>query len=208
MHRPVRSLRIGALTLALFVVGAAALASGNYAFAPPAGWARVRSGDSPKWMNASGQESVGLFSTTYAGDLTSYVNHTLKQERAMFPTQHVWTNKTYMVCGSHPGRYVIWTATTHAKNVIWEQMIALWGYDGYVVSYVRPSKNPPSNVARGSLVSICGVGSLPEQPGGVPIMTQKNSSSGTSQEQPQGYEPTPEPTDTISHPYVPFEPPD
>ena len=159
---------------AIFMV-TAVLAAGNYAFSPPAGWTRVRSGEEPKWLEPSGAQSVTLFTTTFAGDLGSFVTRELRQERAAQPTQHVWTNSDYTICGRHTGRYVIWTSSSKGATTIWEQMMALWGYDGYVVTYARPATLRPSDVARGSLLSICGVGSLPEQPGGVPVTPSRTA---------------------------------
>ncbi len=188
-------------------MGSAALAAGNYAFAPPSGWSHVRSGTESTWLDPSGSETVKLFQTSYGGDLTSFANRTLAQERKTYPTQHVWTNKNYYICGGHSGRYVIWTATSNGRSKVWEQMLALWGYDGYIVTYTRPEKSPPSSVARGSLLSICGVGSAPVQPGGVPVTPQNNA----PQPQPDGAspsvdQPTPNPTGTVGHPYMPVIP--
>jgi len=196
------------MTIALICMGTIALAAGNYAFAPPTGWSHVRSGTESTWLDPSGTQTLKLFQTTYGGDLISFVNRTLAQERKTYPTQHVWTNKNYLICGRHTGRYVIWTATSNGKSKVWEQMLALWGDDGYIVSYMRPEANPPSSVARGSLLSICGVGSVPEQPGGVPVTPQNNQ---PSQCQPAGTpdqadQPTPNPTGTVDHPYMPVIP--
>jgi hypothetical protein len=160
-----------------------------------------------KWVDPSGSETLKLLVTSYAGDLNSLVNRTLKQERATYPTQYVWANRNYLVCGRHTGRYVIWTASTHGASMIWEQLFAQWGSDGYLVTYVRPQKNPPSHVARASLVSICGVGSAPEQPGGVPVTPANNQPPAPGQPAPpQPDQPTPNPTGTIPHPYMPVIP--
>ena len=203
-----RSLSMGALTIALIFVATVALAAGNYAFAPPAGWTHVRSGTESKWIDPTGSETLKLFVTTHTGDLNSFVNAALKQERFAYPTQYVWNNRNYLVCGGrHTGRYVIWTASTHGRSMVWEQLLALWGSDGYVVTYVRPQKNPPSNVARGSLLSICGVGSAPEQPGGVPVAPAKYPPPAQGQPAPPLPEqPAPYPSGTISHPYMPVIP--
>ncbi len=205
--RSLRSLPAGALTIALILIATVALAVGNYAFAPPTGWTRVRSGVESKWVDPSGSETLKLFVTTHTGDLNSFVNRTLKQGRLTYPTQYVWTNRNYLVCGRHTGRYVIWTASTHGASMIWEQLFALWGSDGYLATYVRPQKNPPSRVARASLVSICGVGSAPEQPGGVPVVPAKNQPPAQGQPAPpQPDQPTPNPSGTIYHPYMPVIP--
>ncbi|MDQ6767679.1 MAG: hypothetical protein M3Z41_07705 [Candidatus Eremiobacteraeota bacterium] len=204
--RALRSLPAGALTIALILIATTALAAGNYAFAPPAGWARVRSGSDAKWVDPSGTQSLRLFWTTYASDLNSFVNRTLKQERAAYPTQQVWTNRNYSICGRHTGRYVIWTASDHGQSKVWEQMLALWGYDAYTVTYVRPAKNGPSVVARGSLLSICGVGSVPQQPGGVPVAPQNTAPPHNQPEPAPVVQPTPNPTGTIYHPYMPVIP--
>ncbi|HEV2878196.1 MAG TPA: hypothetical protein VGW96_01340 [Candidatus Eremiobacteraceae bacterium] len=203
--RSLRSLPAGALTIALLFIAATAFAAGNYAFAPPQGWTHVRSGTESKWLDPTGGETLKLFQTSYAGDLNSFVNRTLKQERSAYPTQYVWNNKNYSICGRHTGRYVIWTASTHGRSMVWEQLFALWGYDGYIATYTRPQKDPPSNAARGSLVSICGVGSAPEQPGGVPV-TPQNPPPAQNQPAPPPEQPTPNPTGTIYHPYVPVIP--
>jgi hypothetical protein len=169
----VRSLQAGVLTAAILLMGAAALAQANYAFAAPAGWTNLRTGSSSKWMNPTGTEFVILHPTTFNGDLSALVTAELKQQRAAHPTLQLWTNKSYQICGRHSARYLIWTAPSKAqgKTLVWEQVIALWGDDAYVVSYQRPETFPPSNVARSSIVSICGVGSAPEHPGGVPVQT-------------------------------------
>jgi len=207
--RSLRSLRAGALTIALILIATVALAVGNYAFAPPSGWSHVRSGAESKWLDPTGSETLKLFVTTHTGDLNSFVNRTLKQERSAYPTQYVWNNRNYLVCGGrHTGRYVIWTASTRGRSMVWEQLFALWGYDGYVVTYVRPQKNPPSNVARGSMVSICGVGSAPEQPGGVPVTPAKNPppAQGQPAPPPTPQHLTPYPSGTIPHPFMPVVP--
>lgn len=208
--RSLRSLPAGALTIAVILIGTVALATGNYAFAPPAGWTHVRSGTESKWLDPTGSETLKLFVTTHVGDLNSFVNRTLKQDRLAYPTQYVWTNRNYTICGRHTGRYVIWTASTHGRSMVWEQLLALWGYDGYIVTYVRPQQNPPSRVARGSLVSICGVGSAPEQPGGVPVAPVNNQTPAPGQpalpQTPQSDQPAPYPSGTIPHPYMPVIP--
>lgn len=170
----VRLLQAGALTATIVFMGAAALAQANYAFAAPLGWTNLRSGSSSKWMNPTGTEFVILRPTTFAGDLSALVNRELKQERATHPTLQLWTNKNYQICGRHTARYLIWTAPskTQGKTLVWEQIVALWGDDAYVVTYQRPEKYPPSDAARSSIVSICGVGSAPEQPGGVPVRAE------------------------------------
>ena len=167
----VRSLQIGVLTAAISLIAAAALAQANYAFAAPTGWTNLRNGTSSKWMNPTGTEFMILRPTTFAGDLSALVNQELKQQRATHPTMHLWTNKAYQICGGHAARYLIWTAPskTQGKTLIWEQILALWGDDAYVVTYQRPENDPPSSVARSSMLSVCGVGSAPEQPGGVPV---------------------------------------
>jgi len=156
----------------------------------------------------AGGETLKLFATTHSADLNSFVNRTLKAERATYPTQYVWTNRNYLVCnGRHTGRNVIWTGSTHGRSMVWEQLFALWGSDGYVVTYARPQKNPPSNVARSSLVSICGVGSAPEQPGGMPVVPANNQPPVQGQPAPpQPDQPAPYPSGTIPHPYVPVIP--
>ena len=206
--RSLRSLPAGALTIALILIATVSLAAGNYAFAPPSGWTHVRSGTESTWLDPTGGETLKLFATTHSADLNSFVNRTLKAERATYPTQYVWTNRNYLVCnGRHTGRYVIWTGSTHGRSMVWEQLFALWGSDGYVVTYARPQKNPPSNVARSSLVSICGVGSAPEQPGGTPVVPANNQPPVQGQPAPpQPDQPAPYPSGTIPHPYVPVIP--
>jgi hypothetical protein len=207
-RRYLRSLPAGALTIALIFIAAVAFAAGNYAFAPPSGWTHVRSGAESKWVDATGAETLTLFATSYGGDLNSFVTRKLKQERTAYPTQYVWTNRNYLICGRHTARYVIWTASSQGKSMVWEQILALWGYDGYIVTYVRPEKNPPSSIARGSLLSICGVGSVPEQPGGVRVTPQNNPPpQGQPAPAPEPVEqPTPNPAGTIYHPYMPTMP--
>ncbi len=161
-------------------------------------------------MKPGATEIVTLFPTQFGGDLNAFVTHTLKAERAAYPSLHLWTNRNYVICGDHTGRYLIWTASSKGVGKVWEQMLAVWGYDAYVVSYTRPQKSPPSNAARASLLSICGVGSLPVAPGGVPVTAHNNAPPEAAQ---QGSaddtidQPAPNPTGTISHPYMPIEVP-
>ncbi len=201
-----RALSTIALGIVLAWCAAAALAA-NYAFAPPEGWARVRSGTDSTWLDPSGTERVQFFLTNYPGDLDSLVKRTLKQEHAANPTMHVWTNRNYLICGNHVARYVIWTSTSHGTEMVWERLIALWGDDGYLLTYARPRSHPPSTIARRSLVSICGVGEPSEQPGGVPIPPHIAPAQG---EPPAVVVPadipSPDPGATISHPYVPVIP--
>jgi hypothetical protein len=189
--------------------GIAASGAGDYAFGPPPGWAKLPSGSDVKWVSPSGREYVTLHPTTFGGDLSSFVAVILRQERAQNPTQHVWTNRNYYICGDHPGRYVIWTASSHAHNVIWEQLFALWAQDGYVVSYRRPWSAPPSNAARASLLSICGVGETVQPAGGTVVSPQGNARNDAplvTGAPGANAQPAPNPTGTISHPYVPVIP--
>ena len=202
-----RSIAAAALTVVV-LAAAGALADGNFGFAPPQGWTRMRSGTERKWVNPSGAEMVKLFPTTYAGGLDSFVLRTLAQERATYPTQHVWVNRNYMICGGHTGRFVIWTSSNRGRRQVWEQMLALWGADGYIVTYMRPDKDRPDNIARGSLLSICGAGTAAEQPGGVRVAPQ-NAAPSNNQPLPLPApigQPTPNPTGTIYHPYMPVIP--
>ena len=185
------------------------MAAGNYAFGPPAGWSRTHSGTTAKWADPTGAETLTLFPTQFGGDLNGFVAKALKKERAAYPTQHVWTNRNYAICGGHTARYLIWTASSNGQSKVWEQMLALWGYDGYIVTYARPEKNQPSNVARGSLFSICGVGSAPAQPGGVPVTTQNNAPPAPAPIAPStgsADQSTPNPSATLGHPYMPVIP--
>jgi hypothetical protein len=204
-RRLFRSLPAGFFALALFAISIAPTTAGNFAFAPPSGWMNVHSGTNGKWMDPTGVEVVTLHPTTFGGDLSTFALYTLKQGRASNPSQHVWTNKNYPLCGRHIGRFLIWTANNHGKSVIWEQMIALWGEDGYVVTYLRPASHAPNDIARASLVSICGVGSIPEQPGGVPVPLPRPPAQNQPAPEPP-VAPTPNPTGTIYHPYVPTMP--
>ncbi len=198
-----------ALICSACVAGLAAFASGDYAFSPPAGWTKLASGTNLRWVDPSRNEYVYLHPTNFNGDLNAFVNAMLKKEKAANPSQYVWANKNYFICGRHTGRYVIWTSSGHGHTSIWEQMMALWGQDGYAVTYVRPQNRPPSGVARASLVSICGVGAMLEQPGGVPVSMPRSAPAGAGQDTGTDSvaQPTPEPQGTISHPYVPFIPP-
>ena len=203
------ALRCAIMATVIMVVAADVLAAGNYAFAPPRDWPKLRTGSTSAWVDSSGYQTVRLFPTQFAGDLSAFVNRTLARERSSHPTLHLWTNRTYPLCGGHPGRYLIWT-TKSAQSNTWEQMLALWGYDAYIVSYKRPGNAPPNDVARLSLLSICGVGSIPLAPGGVPIAPQpavpaQRQQAGTLPD--TGAEPAPEPTGTIAHPYMPVIPP-
>jgi hypothetical protein len=203
-----RSLPHVFLVFGLLAFGVAAFGSGDYAFGPPTGWTKLPSGTDVKWVDPSGKEYLSLHPTTFNGDLTSFVSVTLRKEKAQNPTQHVWTNKNYYICGDHLGRYVIWTASSHYHTLVWEQLFALWAQDGYVVSYRRPQNHPPSNAARASLLSICGVGEIAQPAGGVPVGPQSNpranASQGNSAETIDA--PSPNPQGTISHPYVPVIP--
>jgi hypothetical protein len=167
-------------------MGVAALAQANYAFSAPPGWTNLRSGSSSKWMNPTGIEFVILRPTTFAGDLSALVDRELKQQRATHPTMQVWTNNSYLICGRHTARYLIWTAPskTQGTTLVWEQVVALWGDDAYVVTYQRPQKDAPNSVARSSILSICGVGSAPEQPGGVPVSTAAPAPQSTANPEP------------------------
>ena len=202
-----------ALASSLVLAAATAMAAGNYAFAPPADWARQRAGSTSAWIDTSRTQTVTLFPTEFGGDLGAFVNRTLNRERASYPGLHVWTNRTYALCGGHPGRYVIWTQTPTGKGTVWEQVIALWGYDAYIVSYKRPSNDPPDNAARASLLSVCGVGSVPMSPGGVPVtpVTQVNQPQAQAPQPASlpdaGAQQAPNPQATISHPYMPIAPP-
>jgi hypothetical protein len=205
-RRFLQSLRIVALTGGICAVGFAAFASGDYAFSPPTGWAKLASGTNMKWADPAGTEFVALHPTTFYGDLNAFVNAMLKKEKTANPTQYVWANKNYLICGRHTGRYVIWTSTAHGHTSIWEQMFALWGQDGYAVTYVRPQNLPPSTVARAALVSICGVGEGTEPVGGVPVTLPKAAPAEPAPDTETIVQPTPAPTGTIPHPYVPVIP--
>lgn len=185
--RIMRSLFAFALTIAIALISVAALAQANYAFSPPVGWTNLRSGSSSKWINPTGSEFVILRPTAFAGDLSALVDRTLKQERATHPALHLWTNKDYRICGRREARYLIWTAHSNiqGKDLIWEELVALWGADAYVVTYQRPENHPPSAVARSSMLSICGVGSAPEQPGAVPVKMQTHPPAAPGQANPE-----------------------
>jgi hypothetical protein len=204
------SLPLGAFTIAVLFMTGSALAAGNYAFSSPQGWSKVRSGTTSKWVDPTGTQALTLFPTEFTGDLNAFVTRTLKKERAAYPSQHVWTNRNYYICGGHTGHYVIWTASSSGRSMIWEQMLALWGYDAFIVTYTRPEKSPPSSIARGSLLSICGVGSAPVAPGGVPVTPQNNAPPAQPPVVPAPDatdQPAPNPTGTISHPYMPVTQP-
>jgi hypothetical protein len=202
-----RSLPAVALVLGGLVLGVAAFGAGDYAFAPPTGWTKLASGTNLKWVDPSGKEYVLLHPTSFNGELNSFVVAMLKKEKAQYPTQHVWTNKNYYICGDHVGRYVIWTSTDRGHTTIWEQMFGLWAQDGYAVTYRRPRTDPPSLTARTSLLSICGVGESVEPAGGVPVSPQNNAPAQGIGQPAAGVDvPTPGPTGTISHPYVPVIP--
>jgi hypothetical protein len=199
------------LAAGIVSVASGAWAAGNYAFAPPQDWLRVHSGTTSKWMDPDGTQVVTLFPTEFGGDLSAFVTHTLKSERKAYPTQHVWTNRNYAICGGHTARYVIWTAPNSKSSKVWEQVLALWGYDGYIATYTRPQKSPPSSVARASLLSICGVGTVPQAPGGV-MVAPHSGDVPPAQGQPAGLpdagdQASPNPSETISHPYMPVLPP-
>lgn len=197
------------LTVGALLVAASVLAAGNYAFAPPQNWAKQRGGSTTIWVDKGGSQTVTLFPTDFAGDLNAFVNRNLARNRAGHPTLHVWTNRTYALCGGHVGRYLIWTTSAN----VWEQVLAIWGYDAYVVTYKRPADAPPNSAARASLLSICGVGSVPMAPGGVPVAPQPAVPAAQTQQQQagalpdNGMQPAPAPTGTISHPYMPVTPP-
>lgn len=203
-----RSLRAIALSTAAVLVGVAAFGAGDYAFAPPVGWSKLASDTNTKWVDPSGDEYLVLHPTSFHGDLSTFVSALLKKEKTSYPTQHVWTNKNYLICGRHTGRYVIWTASGAGHTTIWEQMLALWGQDGYAVTYTRPGNHGPSGAARASLLSICGVGESAEPVGGMPVGPQNNApAAGSGQPvEPSIVQPTPGPTGTISHPYMPIIP--
>lgn len=206
--RLLRSLCAVALIGAASAAGLAAFASSDYAFSPPIGWTKLASGTNAKWVDRSGTEYVTLHPTTFYGDLTAFVNAMLKKEKTVNPTQYVWANKNYVVCGRHTGRYVIWTSSAHGHTIIWEQMLALWGQDAYAATYVRPSSHQPNRIARGSIVSICGVGEGSEPVGGVPVTLPKAAPAAPAQDNTDTIvQPTPEPTGTISHLYAPYIPP-
>ncbi len=192
-----RSFPAGLFAITLFFVGVAGLAAGNFAFSPPGGWqAHERVGTSNKWTDPTGLESVSLFTTTYAGNLSTFVNRELHRERAAYPSQRVFTNKNYLICSRHTGRYLIWTSGSNGKSLIHEQMLALWGDDGYIITYVRPANRPPDNTARASLLSICGVGAGVITPGGVPV-------SPANPPRPPENAPSPAPTEAPTPtPYV------
>jgi hypothetical protein len=198
------------------VVGACAVfasvqaySAGDFAFAPPSGWNKIENGTNMKWVDQSRQEYVILHPTTFNGSLAQFVNAMLKKEKGQYPTQHVWANKNYYICGRHTGRYVIWTSTGRGQTAVWEQMLAVWGEDGYAVTYVRPQSHPPSNIARASLLSICGIGESLQPSGGAPVGGSNTNNQPAAGWQPQGVEldaPSPAPTGTISHPYMPVIP--
>lgn len=204
--RLLRSLCVAALSAALAGVAVCVLASGDYAFSPPLGWTKLASGTNMKWVDSSGKEYLYLHPTSYNGDLNAFVNAMVKKEKTQYPTLYVWTNKNYLICGRHTGRYVIWTSSAHGHTSIAEQMMALWGQDGYVITYMRPQNHPPSSVARMSLLSICGVGETVEPAGGVPVTMPKAQSTAAPQGTDTTVQPTPEPTGTIYHMYAPFIP--
>jgi hypothetical protein len=204
--RFLRSLCLLALLFASAAIGISALAAGDFAFSPPTGWTKLASGTNMRWVDQTGKEYVIFHPTSFNGDLDSFVNAMLKKERVQYPSQHVWTNKNYYVCGHHVGRYVIWTSSKSGQTTIWEQMLALWGQDGYAISYLRPESHPPSSAARASLLSICGVGETVEPAGGVPVGPQHNAPAGSGGQGEQPQAPTPGPTGTISHPYMPVIP--
>jgi len=120
------ALRCAIMATVIMVVAADVLAAGNYAFAPPRDWPKLRTGSTSAWVDSSGYQTVTLFPTQFAGDLSAFVNRTLARERSSHPTLHLWTNRTYPLCGGHPGRYHIWT-TKSAQSNTWEQMLAFWG---------------------------------------------------------------------------------
>jgi len=200
-------LRCGVLTAGILLVAASVLAAGNYAFAPPQNWAKLRGGSTTIWVDSTGYQTVTLFPTEFAGDLSLFANRTVARDRSSHPTFHLWTNRTYALCGGHPGRYVIWTTSSN----VWEQVLAIWGYDAYIVPYKRPGDAPPNNMARLSLLSICGVGSVPMAPGGVPVAAPPPVPAAQQQQSgalpDMGTQPAPEPTGTIAHPYMPVIPP-
>lgn len=201
------ALRCAVIAAGLFSVAASAIATGNYAFAPPQNWTKLRGGSTTVWADATGYQTVTLFPTQFAGDLNSFANKTLARDRSGHPSLHLWTNRSYALCGGHPGRYLIWTTSSN----VWEQVLAIWGYDAYVVTYKRPGSASPNKIARLSLLSICGVGSVPMSPGGVPVApapvvpAAQQQQSGTLPD--SGAQPAPEPTGTIAHPYMPVLPP-
>lgn len=197
-----------AMTTGVFLMGLAAFGAGDYAFSPPVGWTKLTSGTNMKWVDPTGKEYVVLHPTSFNGDLSSFVSAMLKKEKTQYPTEHVWTNKNYLVCGRHTGRYVIWTASGGGHTTIWEQMLALWGQDGYAVTYTRPENHKPNTAARASLLSICGVGESVQPVGGVPVGPQNNTPAAGSGQggEPTIEQPTPGPTGTIYHPYMPVIP--
>lgn len=197
-----------AMTTGVLLMGLAAFGAGDYAFSPPVGWTKLASGTNVKWADQTGKEYVVLHPTSFNGDLSSFVSAMLKKEKTQYPTEHVWTNKNYFMCGQHTGRYVIWTASGGGHTTIWEQMLALWGQDGYAVSYTRPESHKPNAAARASLLSICGVGEAAQPVGGVPVNAQNNAPAAGSGQSGGATidQPTPGPTGTISHPYVPIIP--
>lgn len=165
-----RTLGFAAIAIALLLTCVEVMADA-YAFSPPSGWHGHGSSSSGHWVAPSGMESVSLVTAQVSGDLSAFVNHELGKQRATYPSQRIYNNKNYSLCGRHIGRYVIWTSSNGGHDRIHEQVITAWNTDGYVLTYVRPANHPPSNAARASLLSICAVynGTIP--PGGVPVQT-------------------------------------
>lgn len=196
---------------------ASSLAAGDFAFSPPSGWVKVAAVSNAKWIDRRGTEFVIFHPTSFQGSLSMFVAAILKKEKAAFPDQRVWNNKPYYICGAHPGRYVIWTTASHGRPAVWEQVMAIWGGDAYVVSYVRPHNHAPSAVARASLLSVCGVAAggvesqwQAEDAAGAASAPSASGATATQAGQPASapdQEPTPYVEPTILPRYAPFIPP-
>ncbi|MBC5806789.1 MAG: hypothetical protein DLM53_05550 [Candidatus Eremiobacter antarcticus] len=172
----------------------------GFGFSPPSGWRaqKAPAGFVGLWTRPDALEALNLSTASFNGSVSAFANDILAIQRWKTPSLHVYANQPFTICGNHTGRYLIWTSMFRGRSWIHEQMLGLWGTNGYISSYVRPSNHPPSAAARASLVSVCGVAG-----GGAPNQSAPQAAPAPqSQPAAPANQPPPAPNSGVPTPYV------
>jgi hypothetical protein len=132
-----------------------------YVFAAPHGWNRVQATTLGLgvWLHPHDTgytQNISARAEEYSGTLEGLTKKMVAHIQSQNPQAEIGKIQRTTVCGGHPAVYLSYAAVVKGQDLIYEQMLTIWGTTAYAAQYTRAATQPALHEARASLTTLCG----------------------------------------------------
>ncbi len=137
------------------------ISGAEYIFAAPYGWTRVQATTLGLgiWLHPTSTgytQNISARGDHWNDTLLKLTEKMVNHIKSEHPDVKMGSVQSATVCGGHPATYLTYAANVKGEELVYEQMLTIWGSTAYAATYTRASTQASIGAARHSLTTLCG----------------------------------------------------